>query len=170
MDRVNIAFFLTPKKDSVTLDSQMTIRQALEKMEYHRFTAVPVIDSKGRYRYTLSEGDILWHLKHKNINIFKDTEKESIKKIKRHRDSKSVSINSDIESLVELAKAQSFIPVVDDQNIFIGIIKRSDIINYCIGKLKVFKEEIEFETEMTSDKEKKPEKGKISAIAVNSFS
>lgn len=132
---MNIAFFLTPKSEIVILQKHMTIRQAMEIMEYHRYTAVPVIDHKGHYVGTLSEGDILWHLKHKQGLIFKDTERESIDTIKSHRPTKSVSINSDIESLIELSAIQSFIPVVDDQKVFIGIIKRSDVIQYCIKKL-----------------------------------
>lgn len=134
---MNIAFFLTPKSEIVTLQKHMTIRQAMEVMEHHRYTSVPVIDKKGYYVRTLSEGDILWHLKHKQGVMFKDTEKESIDHIKSHRPTKSVSINSDIESLIELSALQSFIPVVDDQKVFIGIIKRSDIINYCIKKLQI---------------------------------
>ncbi|PKM49449.1 MAG: CBS domain-containing protein [Firmicutes bacterium HGW-Firmicutes-7] len=134
---MNIAFFLTPKSELVTLEQHITIRQAMEIMEYHRYTSVSVIDKKGRYIDALSEGDILWHLKHKEGLIFKHTEKESIDTIKRYRPTLSVSINSDIESLIELSVTQSFIPVVDDQNVFIGIIKRSDIIHYCIDKLEI---------------------------------
>lgn len=134
---MNIAFFLTPKSEIVTLQKHMTIRQAMEVMEYHRYTALPIIDHKGHYVRTLSEGDILWHLKHKQGLIFKDTERESIDNIKSYRPTKAVSINSDIESLIELSALQSFIPVVDDQKVFIGIIKRSDVIQYCIKKLEL---------------------------------
>lgn len=129
---MNIAFFLTPKSETVTLTDDMTIRQALEKMEYHKYSAVPVIDKYGKYVYSVSEGDILWHLKHKEGLMFKDTEKDKIRKILRHRESKSVYISADIESLYQLAVIQSFVPVVDDKDVFIGIIKRSDIIDYMI--------------------------------------
>jgi CBS domain-containing protein len=40
-----------------------TMRQALEKMEYHRYTAVPLIDDQGKYVGTLTEGDLLWKIK-----------------------------------------------------------------------------------------------------------
>ncbi len=132
---MNIAFFLTPKSELVTMEKSMTIRQALELMEFHRYTQVCVIDRHGKYVDALSEGDLLWHLKHKEGIILRDTEKETIDKVKRYREAKPVSINSDIESLIELSVTQSFVPVVDDQNVFIGIIKRSDIINYCIKKM-----------------------------------
>ena len=45
-------------------------------------------------------------------------------------------MNSDIENLINLAINQNFVPVVDDNGIFIGIIKRSDIINYCYNEMK----------------------------------
>lgn len=132
---MNIAFFLTPKSELVTIEQHMTIRQALELMEFHRYTQVCVLDRHGKYIDALSEGDILWYLKHKEGLMFRDTEKESIEKVKRYREAKPVSINSNIESLIELSVVQSFVPVVDDQNVFIGIIRRSDIINYCLKKM-----------------------------------
>lgn len=128
---MNIAFFLTPKNDVVWVKDSATMRQALEKMEHHRYTAVPLIDNKGKYVGTLTEGDILWKMKHTPNLTFKDTSTILINKIPRHMVNKPVSINSDIENLISLAKYQNFVPVVDDNNVFIGIIKRSDIINYC---------------------------------------
>ena len=48
----------------------------------------------------------------------------------------SVSIGSNMEDLIARAMAQNFVPVVDDQNRFIGIVTRKDIISYCYKKLK----------------------------------
>ena len=45
---MNAAFFLTPKSEVVYLTEDMTLRQALEKMEYHRYQAVPIIDEEGK--------------------------------------------------------------------------------------------------------------------------
>lgn len=41
-----------------------------------------------------------------------------------------VHIDADIEDLISTSIRQNFVPVIDDNNIFIGIIKRSDIIYY----------------------------------------
>ncbi len=127
---MNIAFFLTPKKDVVyaTLDS--TMRQALERMEHNRYTAIPLIDDKGKYVATLTEGDLLWKLKNTPELSFKDTHKILLKDIPRHVNNKSVYIDENIEDLISLAVNQNFVPVVDDEGVFIGIIKRSDIIDY----------------------------------------
>ena len=34
---MNVAFFLSPKNEIVYLTETMTLRQAMEKMEYHRY-------------------------------------------------------------------------------------------------------------------------------------
>lgn len=127
---MNIAFFLTPKEEIVWISSYSTMRQAIEKMEFHRYTAMPLLYDEGRYAGTITEGDLLWYLKHEADLSFKDTNKVMIRDIPRHQHNKPVSINSQIEDLILLSVNQNYIPVVDDHNIFIGIIKRSDIINY----------------------------------------
>ncbi|MGL5754774.1 MAG: CBS domain-containing protein [Paraclostridium sp.] len=132
---MNILFFITPKSEVKYLHDCYTIRQAIEKLEDNRYTSIPVIDDQGKYVSTITEGDILWKIK----NDFKNEKYElnidsletmSIKDINKYNNYETVSASSDMESLIDLAKHQNFIPVVDDQNIFIGIIKRSDIIAY----------------------------------------
>ncbi|GAA0181835.1 CBS domain-containing protein [Clostridium sediminicola] len=132
---MNIAFFLTPKSEVVYEKHTATMRQTLERMEFHRYTAIPLIDSKGHYIGTLTEGDLLWKIKNSENFNFKNAEKILVKDIPRRMKVQPVKINSDIENLIELAKSQNFVPVVDDNNIFIGIIKRSDIINHCYNMI-----------------------------------
>ena len=133
---MNIAFFLTPKNEVVCESCEATMRQVMEKMEHHGYTAIPLIDKSGKYVGTLTEGDLLWKLKNTPDLNFKNTECVKVKEIDRRVSHKSVSINSDIENLINLAINQNFVPVVDDNGIFIGIIKRSDIINYCYNEMK----------------------------------
>lgn len=138
---MNIAFFLTPKNEVVCESIESTMRQVIEKMEHHGYTAIPLIDKYGKYVGTLTEGDLLWKLKNTmNLN-FRNTETVKVKDIPRRVKHKSVTISEDIESLINLAVNQNFVPVVDDEGIFIGIIKRSDIINYCYKELKKLKNE-----------------------------
>ena len=106
------------------------MRQAIEKMEFHRYTAMPLVDDDGKYAGTITEGDLLWHLKHTPDLKFRDTNKVQIKDIPKQKYNKPVSIDSQIEDLVLLSINQNFIPVVDDHEMFIGIVKRSTIINY----------------------------------------
>lgn len=66
---MNIAFFLLPKQEVVCLTLDSTLRQTLERMEYHRYTAVPVLDKNGQYAGTVTEGDLLWHMKNSDGKI-----------------------------------------------------------------------------------------------------
>jgi CBS-domain-containing membrane protein len=132
---MNIAFFLIPKQDVICLPYDATMRQALEKMEYHRYTAIPLLDEQGKYVGTLTEGDLLWKLKNTPGLDFSQTHKILLTDIPRHVKNKTVRIDSQMESLVELAAIQNYVPVIDDQGIFIGIIRRREIIQYCMDML-----------------------------------
>lgn len=132
---MNIAFFLTPKHEVVFETVEATMRQVLERMEHHGYTAIPLIDKSGKYVGTLTEGDLLWKLKNTPGLSFDNMNQVSVKEIQRRIKHKSVYINENIESLISLAARQNFVPVVDDNGIFIGIIKRSDIINYCYNNM-----------------------------------
>jgi len=136
---MNIAFFLTPKNEVVCENSEATMRQVMERMEHHGYTAIPLIDKHGKYVGTLTEGDILWKLKNTPELNFKNSEVVKVKDIPKRVEHKSVLIGADIENLISLAVNQNFVPVVDDNGIFIGIIKRSDIIEYCFNELNRIK-------------------------------
>ena len=53
---MNIAFFLLPKSEVITTTLQATLRQTLERMEYHRYTAVPILSDDGHYVGPLRKG------------------------------------------------------------------------------------------------------------------
>ena len=54
----------------------------------------------------------------------------------RRSDNHPVSINATMEDMIDKALNQNFVPVVDDQENFIGIITRKDIIRYCYEQLR----------------------------------
>lgn len=129
---MNIAFFLTPKLEVVCVTLSATLRQTLERMEYHRYTAVPILNDEGEYVGTVTEGDLLWHMKDSNGAVtFENASKFMLKDVSLKMHNKSVRIDSNMEDLINLAKVQNFVPVVDDMNRFIGIVRRSQIIEYC---------------------------------------
>ncbi|WP_088011953.1 CBS domain-containing protein [Gottfriedia acidiceleris] len=132
---MNIAFFFTPKNDLVYMNNNSTMRQALEKMEHHRYTAIPLVDDNGKYVGTITEGDLLWKLKNTTSLSFTNTEEISLKEISLHNVYEPVSINAQIEDLFTRAIDQNFIPVIDDNEVFIGMVKRKEIIEYCRRQL-----------------------------------
>ncbi len=133
---MNILFYLVPKNELVYIYDDYTVRQTMEKMEYHRYASVPIINRKGNYVGSLTEGDLLWELKRRNISDRKELEDMPIRQLKRRRDNQPVNINCDMEDLVMTSMNQNFIPVVDDNGTFIGIVTRKSIISYCFDQYK----------------------------------
>lgn len=133
---MNIAFFLVSKSETVYLPLQCTMRQALEKMEYHRYSAVPVIDEQGKYVGTITEGDLLWKMKNTPELTFATTEKIKLRDVPQKVTNIPVRISAEMEDLFSLAAVQNFVPVIDDHGVFIGIIRRREIIHYYIQVLE----------------------------------
>lgn len=126
----NVAFFLVPKKEVVYLPINCTMRQAMEKMEHRGFTAVPVIDEENKYIGTLTEGDLLWMFKDNPALDLKGAEKIALKDIPRRIDNQPVRIYASIEDLLSLVIDQNFVPVIDDHDVFIGIVRRREVLEH----------------------------------------
>ena len=131
----NILFFLTPKAMCAILYDDFTIRQALEKMETAGYAALPILNKRGEYRGTLTEGDLLWALKNMCNMDIRLAEARRIMEITRRKDHIPVRVNTSILELVSRASSQNFVPVVDDKDAFIGIVTRSNIVKYCFQQL-----------------------------------
>lgn len=133
---MNILFFLTPKSEVAYIFEDETLRQTLEKMEHRKFSCIPILNPDGKYTGTISEGDLLWGMKRLEIADMKKAESVPIMAIPRRATYKPVHINSDMEDLLDRAINQNYVPVVDDQGFFIGIITRKAIIKYCYNEIQ----------------------------------
>ena len=137
---MNIAYFLKTKGEVSYLYDDFTLRQGLEKMRNHGYTAIPVLSTNNKYIGTISEGDFLWFLMddgkeqtHK-INM-KSIEDIKIRDIFKKGKNPSVRITATMDEMLMRATDQNFIPVVDDRDYFIGIITRRDVMLYINSKL-----------------------------------
>lgn len=135
---MNVLRFLTPKIEVEYINIDSTVRQGLEKMRYHGYAAIPVIDDEGLYKGTVTEGDFLWALYNNNNPDLKKLEKTELKTIIRH-DYQPVLASASIDEILTRAYYQNFVPVIDDRGVFIGIIKRKEIIKHLakIGRAHV---------------------------------
>ena len=127
---VNLLFFLTPKQDVAFIYNDFTLRQTLEKMEYHRYSSVPVLARDGTYVGTITEGDLLWTIKRLCVMDLRQTEEHSISEIEHRRTVQPVRVDTRVEDLISVAAEQNFVPVIDDKGDFIGIVTRSRILRY----------------------------------------
>ena len=64
---------------------------------------------------------------HWNIS---EAEKFKLIDVKRKRNIQAVTISTDMDDLVDVITDQNFVPVIDDQEKFIGIVTRKDVIRF----------------------------------------
>lgn len=127
---MQISYFLLPKEQVAYIPSTMSMFEALEVLESHFYTALPIIDESGRYVGTLSEGDLLWKLKNACNLDFEKMREIPVYDIQKHVRNESVIITAAMEDMLSLAADQNFVPVTDTTGVFLGIIRRKDIIEY----------------------------------------
>lgn len=137
---MNILFLLRPKADIAYIHDSSTLRQGLEKMRYHGYTALPVINSEGIYMGTVSEGDFLWHIIDSGKAKIQKQEEYTVSEIIRKGWTPPVKVTATMDELLLKVMDQNFVPVIDDRRTFIGIITRKDIIRYFYDREKSLSE------------------------------
>ena len=137
---MNILKILKPKACIEYIYDDYTARQTLEKMKSHGYSAVPVIDREGRFVNTLSEGDFLRYMMKTGMFDIREMEKCSISEIPAKVKMKPVYVYATAEDLMMMSMNQNFVPVIDDRNIFIGIVTRKDILEQCAETLRAYRD------------------------------
>ncbi|MFW5632185.1 MAG: CBS domain-containing protein [Acetivibrio ethanolgignens] len=131
---MNMVFLLRPKSTVAFLETDFTLRQGLEKMYAHKYTAIPVVEKDGRYAGTVSEGDFLWNILKQESFTKRELEEYKLRDIIRPDWNPAVRISATMDDLLQRVMEQNFVPVVDDRNLFMGIITRRDVIKYFCDK------------------------------------
>lgn len=121
---MNIPSLLIPKANVEYLHSKDSIEFALSIFRQNSYQAVPVINTDGVYRGTVTEGDFLYFLMD-NPNA--DLKKVKVRNILREGYYDSVKITASIDKLLIKSLDQNFVPVTDDRNVFVGIVTRKVI-------------------------------------------
>lgn len=131
---LNIVFLLRPKSQVSYIYDDNTVRQGIEKMKAHGYTAVPVITRDGLYVGTITEGDLLWNVLEKYNGNIKSLEKQKVHEIVRKSFNPSVPVSTKIDELLNRVCKQNFVPIVDDRGAFMGIVTRKSVIEYLYKK------------------------------------
>ena len=106
---------------------QDSVEAVLQRAGY---SAIPIISRDGAYKGSLTEGDLLWAVKDLCDMDLKKTEEHSIMEIHHRRDNAPVPVTTTMRELLSTASDQNFVPVVDDDGSFIGIVTRRAIMQY----------------------------------------
>lgn len=127
---MNIMRFVVPKSQVEYVTTDSTVRQAHEKMRFHRYVAIPVIDGEGKYVGTLRNDDIFEYFFGSGSFDARAAERNSVTEILDRDYSPPLYHYASMEELVEQVREHNFVPVVDDRGCFVGIILRRDILNF----------------------------------------
>lgn len=130
---MNILRFLTPKSAVVYITDTSTVRQALEKMKYHHYAAIPVLDGEGVYLGTLRNDDIFQYFLDNGTFNSRAAERDSVMRILDKEYSKPLYHNAPLSALAEGVTEHNFVPIVDDRGCFIGIVLRRDILSFLLN-------------------------------------
>lgn len=129
---MNVAFFLVPKSQVAYLTEGSSFRHSMEKLRRHGYTAIPVISREGRYLGSISEGDFLWNILTIGSLEPRDLEQARIDDIISDR-TPPVRVTATVEELHARLLDQNFVPVVDDRDMFMGIVTRRAVLSYLLG-------------------------------------
>lgn len=132
---MNLAFLITPKSETAFLYEDFSFRQGLEKLRHHGYTSLPVLTRSGRYVGSISEGDFLWSLIDGQPSRLqrvepKEIEHMLIRELLTADRNPPVSITVTMEEMFVRSTSQNYLPVVDDNDSFVGIVTRKDLLSY----------------------------------------
>ena len=127
---MNILRFLVPKSLVAYVEDSSTVRQAFEKMRFHRYVTIPVLNSVGEYVGTLRNEDIFRYFLDNNSFDSREAERDGVLTILDKDYTKPLSHNASVRELIDMVKEHNSVSVVDDRGCFIGIILRRDVLNF----------------------------------------
>ena len=123
---------ITAKSKVDFVYSDNTLDEVLTRFSKKRYSMVPVLErGSGRYIYSISSFDVLMHLlKNKDIEAAK---KEPLSSVSIDRLIVACTKDGDIEEVVDLARNQNYVPIVDSKGQFLGIVTRASLLDYLAG-------------------------------------
>ena len=127
---MNILLLLTPKDELAYVRTDYTLEKTLNIMEEYRYSVIPMIDRYGKYAGTITEGDLLYNIKNTYSYDISKAGSVPISQLDIRRSYEAVNNNATIEEVFIKSMSQNFVPLVDDNDTFIGIVKRRDIIHH----------------------------------------
>lgn len=138
---MNIAKIMTPKVNTAFICEQDTVRQGLEIMREHGYTAVPVLNSDGKYIGCVTEGDFLRYVLDRGTTELKEYERDRIGEIIRRDFCPAIEITEEEKDVILSVLNQNFVPVVDARGCLCGIVTRRKVIEYLAAEKDGIREE-----------------------------
>lgn len=132
---MNIISIMNPKVNTAFLHTYNTVRQGLEVIRHHGYTALPVLNEGDQYVGCITEGDFLRCMLDTGSMDLRDYEHIHVSDILRRDFCPALGITADLSQVVGSLLNQNFVPIVDGRNMLCGIITRKSLISYLSDKL-----------------------------------
>ncbi len=129
---MNLFRFMVPKSMVQTIRADSTVRQALEKMRFHRYTALPVLDEEQRYIGTIRTDHLFHFFLDREDFQTRMAEGALVRDLIVEGQPPPIRHHATMYDVIEQVKEHNFVPVVDDRGCFIGIILRRQILTYLL--------------------------------------
>jgi len=127
---MDIISFVKHKPEVIYVYDDFTLKEALELMEKHRFTSIPILSRDGKYIGSITEGDLLWKIIRIEGYNTKKADALKVSDIERCRDYLPIRVNQKMDALILKAAEENFVPIIDENDLFIGIVTRKTILTY----------------------------------------
>jgi len=124
---MDIKSFVKYKHEVIFVYDDDTVQHAIDILKRERFTSIPILSRDGEYYGTLTEGDLLYTIYESGIKWASNLK---ISEIDRNRDYKAVMITDPVITLIVRASDENFVPIVDENNKFLGIVTRKKLLDY----------------------------------------
>ena len=127
---MDIISFVKHKPEVIFVYDDFTLKEALELMEKHRFTSIPILSRDGKYIGSITEGDLLWKIIRIDGYNSKKADALKVTDIERCRDYLPIRVDQKMDELILKAAEENFVPIIDENDLFIGIVTRKTILTY----------------------------------------
>ena len=127
---MNIAKMMIPKVCTAFLHEDNTVRQGIEIMRNHGFTAIPVLNAEDVYIGSVSEGDFLRHVLDTGTTDLRQHERTYIGTLVRREFCPPLHIEAEEGQVISAILNQNFVPIVDARGALCGILTRRAVIAY----------------------------------------
>ncbi len=112
------------------MSAEGTIAQALERMKHNGFGSVPILDEDGGYFGTLSTSDLIWYLVQAGDSWQHTARITPLSSVRRACNDQALHVAAGFPKLLSQIALQSFVSVVDDSGLFVGIVRRRPVIEH----------------------------------------
>lgn len=131
---MNIARIMVPKALTVCLHADSTVRQGVEVMRRHGYTAIPVLGAGGRFLGCVNDRDFLIYIVAQGHTDPREHERATVGQIMRHDFCPALPITAGEDQIIDAALQQNFVPIVDDRGALCGIVTRRMLIAELAGR------------------------------------